>query len=305
MNISTITSWYKFIDIDAFACIYAYKELLQLQHKNVEAVISATLNESITQKYRSLDFYTHTLWNKWKREFIIMDVSDPSHFEKFVDLNKISNIFDHHPWFENYRDKKIWQNAIIKPIGAAATLIYEEYQKYNLLKNISPLSAELLGIAIVSNTLNFQARITLQEDIIAYDTLKRYFDYFSNSEQWYYNEVQSTIENNIINALHNDSKLIHSELFIAQLEVRNAEYIKNNYWDIIKDFLSSQHVSISFLNIIEIGKWRNIIICNDEKSLHYLQWYFPEFTCNENNNTIITPHVLLRKEILTRIYQDN
>ena len=137
-KVKIITSANRYIDIDAFACIFAYHELLNLKNEKSEIVVTAELNASITKKYRNINI-NNKIPDPENKEFIVMDVSEPEHFEKFIDLDLVSQIFDHHPGFENYWKEKIGNNAVIEPIGAAATLIYREYKKGNLLNKMSPL----------------------------------------------------------------------------------------------------------------------------------------------------------------------
>jgi nanoRNase/pAp phosphatase (c-di-AMP/oligoRNAs hydrolase) len=300
---TTITSGHKFIDIDALACIFAYKELLDLKNKKSEIVITAGFNSSITKKYRNISF-NNKFSKSENQEFVIMDVSDPEHFEKFVELNSVSHIFDHHPGFETYWSEKIGDNSVIEPIGAAATLIFREYKKEGLLDKISPLSAELLAVAILSNTLNFQAKITKEEDKIAYEELKNFFLYLPVFEKQYFSEVQANIENNILDSLKNDSKQINPELFIAQLEVWDSDHTIHNFQKEIRLFLQSVNSKVSFLNLIELNKKRNTIICTDNETLEYIKKYFPEFKFDAERKMAITPHVILRKEIITKIYEN-
>jgi hypothetical protein len=58
------------------------------------------LNYSVPEKYRDLKFFdkNHSVVNNYQNiNYTIMDVSDPSNFEKFVNRNKVKKIYDHHP----------------------------------------------------------------------------------------------------------------------------------------------------------------------------------------------------------------
>ncbi|MFA5986283.1 MAG: DHH family phosphoesterase [Parcubacteria group bacterium] len=300
MKNKIITSCHIFIDIDALACIFAYKELLDLKNEKVEMITTAKFNASITAKYRKINFKNKLPYAE-NMEFIVMDISEPDYFEEFVDLNSVSHIFDHHSGFETYWNTKIGKNAVIEHVGAAATLIYREYKKENLLNKISPLSAELLAVAILSNTLNFQSKITKQEDEMAYEELKKFFNYTPDFEKDYFLEVQKNIEKNVIDSLKNDSKQVNSELFIAQLEVWDSEHIIHNFSKEIQTFLQSPNSKFSFLNLIELSKKNNILIFNDRTTLEYIKKHFPEFNYNLKNNTATTSNVILRKEIIKKI----
>ncbi len=304
MKTKIITSGKKYIDIDAFACLFAYKELLDLKNQKSKIVTTAKFNASITKKYRNINFNKETP-NLENVEFIILDLSDPNYFEKFLDLNLVSHIFDHHIGFEDFWKQKIGNKCVIESIGAAATLVFREYKKARLLDKISPLSAELLAVAILSNTLNFQAKITKEEDKIAFKELINFFDYSETFKEQYFLEVQKNIEENIFDSLKNDSKKLNSELFIAQLEVWDLERITSNFQKEIKQFLQSANSKVSFLNLIGINEKKNILICNNDETLEYIKHYFPEFNFQSGKKIIITPHVILRKEIIAKISKNN
>ena len=73
----------------------------------------------------------------------------------------------------------------------------------------------------------------------------------------------------------------------------------------IDKFIHDTYEEISFLNIIVIWEKYNLIIFRDNKSLNYIKQYFSEFRYDEKRKNAITPHVILRKEILTKIYKNN
>lgn len=299
-----VTSGHEFIDIDAFACICAYKELLLLKKCDVQAIITSHLNASITKKYRERVFYetnTTILDRKKIINYVLVDVSDPAHFEDFVDEDLVSHIFDHHSGFEKYWANKLGDKAIIEPLGAAATLIVREYKNEELLHQISAESAELLAVAIISNSLNFQAKITKDEDHLAYRELQKYFNYTENFAQDYFLEVQQNIERDITLALKDDGKSISEELYITQLEVWDADHIIDHFHTAISKYLNMREEQIAFANIIDLSKNRNIVIFRNCESLQWAQKHFPEFSYDEKKNVAITNHVLLRKEILAHL----
>ena len=231
MNVSVapntiVTSGFRFIDIDAFACVYAYQELLRLQGQPVQAVITATL-------------------------------------------------------------------------------IVREYQKAGLLSKISPMAAELLAVVILSNTLNFKAKITVDEDRQTYRAMRTLFETADDFESEYFSEVQRAIEADFLVALRDDSKRFIIEgktFFIGQLEVWDSADIMENRLDEIMQFLRDTTEETSFLNFIELGRGRNTLIFRDVVSLETMQGYFPEFEYDLERNIAITLHVILRKEILPRLH---
>ncbi len=302
-----LTTGCKFADIDAFACLYAYKELLDLEAKPNEVIIEGELNYSIVSKYKKYKFYkTQFNYEEFNRNFsvIIVDVSNPEMFPKFVKEGKVAEVIDHHKGFEEYWYERIGDRAIIEWIGAAATLVWRRYKKSGMHTKISPISAELLAAAIISNTLNFQAKITQQEDKDSYEELKSYFEFHKNFEENYFKEVQNAIEDDLLSALKNDSK-IENNLMIGQLEIWKADKLFKDKLDVLQQFLNSSKKEYSFLNLIEIGKNRNIIMCKDKKTYKFIINLTRKFSDNlkfdDKKLLIYTPNVILRKELLNQL----
>lgn len=298
MHHRIITSGSKFLDIDAFACLVAYNELMDLIGNPSTIVTAADPNKSVPHRFISRIILPSACEVHDNKKFIIMDVSDPKYIDPCVDIESVEYIFDHHPGFNIFWQQRIGKNAIIEPIGAAATLIVREYKKHNLLPKISPISAELLALAILSNTLYFQLKISTKEDFEAYNELKQYFFSSKSFEKEYFEEVQNNIENNLQIALKTDCKSFGDDLCIAQLEVWNANSVIDKK-DIIEGFLLNQKEKIAFINIVELEKKRSLWIFRDEKSLSAMQKIFP-YSKSIEQNIIITPHAILRKEILQK-----
>lgn len=99
-------------------------------------------------------------------------MSEPHIIEKIAPLDKVTEIFDHHFGFETYWKDKLGEKAKIEPIGAAATLIWEEYKKRGFENSISHESATLLAYAIISNTVHFLFDMTSERDKIALKELR-------------------------------------------------------------------------------------------------------------------------------------
>src|SRR3989339_1111560 len=154
-----ITAGEKYNDIDALGCGVAYQKLLEPQGKSAAVVFRGPLNESVTKTIRSWDYDLQValLNNAAEFNYILVDVSEPSHFAKFVILDQVVEIFDHRYGFQDYWLERLGDKSRIDLVGACATLIWEEYKKAGLAKNIDTVSANLLSTAIVSNTLNMQA----------------------------------------------------------------------------------------------------------------------------------------------------
>lgn len=305
MNI--ITSGYRYLDIDAYAGIIAYAELLQKQGLDAHAVSTASLNESITPTLRSwpvnlLTTYQATL----KDTFTLIDISEPDFFDSFVNLTDIDRILDHHPGYEQYWQDKIGGKSTIEPVGAACTLVFEEWVKQGLLYQISTTSARLLMCGILDNTLNFGAQITTSRDEFAYRQLARYADLPMDWAAQYFNECQETIDKNPVAAIEGDIKLVvyparTDTLRVGQVTVWHAQNIIDNYQADLEDTFQ-QHPEKWFINLISVGEKRSYFMCTDKD---VQRWLSSLLGVQFNGSIAIAERLWLRKEIFQQAIDQN
>ena len=296
-----VTSGSRYIDIDAYASIIAYAKFLNLKGNNAIAYSSSPLNESVTASLRN-NKYTisrHVDFNN-DDKFIILDVSDPNFFDKSVDMNRIIHIIDHHYGFENYWDSNHNINAIIENIGAVATIIFELYEKENLLDSLDKDICLLLMAAILDNTLNFKAKPTTSRDINAYTKLEKLANLNFNYAEFYFNECEQTIKNNLKAAILNDTKLDNTggkvPHVFAQLAVWDASNIIDNI-NLVHETLST-FKEPWLMNLISLKDVKSFLISNDNTIKSDIE---QTFNCTFNNDIAILPDVWLRKEIIKKL----
>lgn len=296
-----VTSGSRYIDIDAYASIIAYAKFLNLKGKNAIAYSSSPLNESVTtslknNKYtisRQLDFTKDD-------KFIILDVSDPDFFDKSVDMPRIIQVIDHHYGFENYWNSKSNVNTIIEKIGSVATIIFELFEKENLLENLDKDMCLLLMSAILDNTLNFKAKVTTSRDIKAYKKLENLANLNFNYAEFYFNECETEINNNLKKAILNDTKLDNTGEKIppvfAQLTVWNSSNILNNI-NLIYESLGT-FKKPWLMNLISLKDGKSYLISNDKNIKFNLE---TTFNCKFINDIAVLSDVWLRKEIIKKL----
>ena len=209
--IKVITSGSAYLDIDAYACCIAYAELLNLQGIPTRAVSSAKPNASVSKTVLGwgavLDDYRPTSSD----EFVLVDVSDYHHFDPMVALDRVVEVIDHHPGFEEYWSQTLGSAADIRSIGAAATQVFQRWKAAGLLSSISEQSAALLATAILDNTLNFTGQMTTTADIDAYAELVLHAKLTEDWPSHYFLECQASIESDISAALAADLKRMKPE----------------------------------------------------------------------------------------------
>jgi len=294
-----VTTGNKFTDIDGLACVLAYEELLN--KKGIEAThfLSDNFTESVPALVKDLGYKIKTeipyIDNDTK--FIVTDISEPKFFPEFIDIEKIEKIFDHHFGNEEFWKEKLGDNSVIREIGACATLIYQEWVKEGLLDSISPLSANLLITAIISNSLNFKASVTKDEDIQAYKDLLQYSNLPRNWTEKYFEAVTKGILIDPIASLKTDTKVIdfkEQQISIGQLEVWDgSSIIKDNLKDII-NMLNNNSLK-GFVTIANIGQGINYLICTDPNFQKLLK---EKIGANFIYDFCTTDKLYLRKELI-------
>lgn len=293
-----VTSGSKYLDIDAYACSIAYAQLLNLLGINAKAVSTANLNNSITNSLRNLNTKLDNYQVKDDDQYVVVDVSNPDFFDKFVKQENIIKVIDHHVGFEKYWNNIIMNNANIEFIGAAATLVYEEYEKNNMQDKISIDVAKLLMAAILDNTLNFTATVTSNRDKNAYKKMQEIVG-CKDFDKLYFNECQLQIEENLEDTIKNDTKTekISDNLprVFAQLTVWNKDFLLANIQKIKKILGSIDDEWM--LNIICLQDKRSYIVADNKnvqvKLQNLLQSQFDDFIMPLKS-------VMLRKEIIKR-----
>ncbi len=201
-----ITSGKKYIDIDGYAGMFAYRQLLQSLEYNAYAVTSAYLNESIPKAITCMNFKFDNVTINEKTKFIILDISNPEFLDIFVNKNNIIEIIDHHTGYEKY-----WNNFNIKKqiefIGSICTIIFEKYVENNKESLLTPNMCKILIAGILDNTLNLKSNNTTKRDIDAYQKLLHIGQIDENWADIYFNSCYENLEENLEESIKNDIKL--------------------------------------------------------------------------------------------------
>lgn len=295
-----ITAGWPYIDIDAYAGIIAYSELLELQNIEAAAVSTAPLNESIPPLVKQ--------WKtKLKRKYIatnqdrytLIDISDPEYFEKFVDLDQVTQVIDHHTGFEEYWKSRINKEAKIEFIGAACTLVYEYWQAAGLLQEISQTSARLLICGILDNTLNFKARVSTSRDEKAYDDLVALADLPKDWPQTYFECCEKAITSDIAGALDKDIKHIdfrtyNQNLIFAQVVLWDAPAFFAKNINVLDDYMK-QFDKGWFINLISLKQGQSYFYANDTS---VKEWLIKLLALKSDDVLLTSNRLWLRKEVV-------
>ena len=263
-----VTAGSAYLDIDAYACMVATAELLELSGIKSVAFSEAPCNYSVCKFLKEEGQITDIFPSDTDAQnvgYIIVDVSDPEFLKKSVPLDNVIAVYDHHVGSEDYWADRIAGNSHIEFIGAAATLIYREWKSCGLQDKMKRSTALLLIAAILDNTLNLTSSNTAAEDIEVFNEL---CEKENIGKEWcalYFSEVQKNVESDLKNAIFNDIKAVSdNEILperVAQLCVWNVKSILERLSEIRQWFAESGEGWM--INVIDINHQCNYFICDD------------------------------------------
>lgn len=267
-NTILITAGSNYLDIDAYACMVALSELMNLRGENAIAYSGAVCNYSVCRSLTEESPIMTELpegFSTQDARYIIVDVSDPEYIKDTAPIDQIVEVYDHHVGFEEYWTSRIGEGARIEFIGAAATLIYREWKKAALQDRMKPSTARLLLAAILDNTLNLTSSNITPEDMDAYAELCRLGGTDEAFRAEYFAEVQRNVEADLKNALLNDLKKIGQNPVlpsnIAQMCVWDADGMFKRLPD-IRSWLGGSSGGW-LLNLIDINRGCGYFVCDD------------------------------------------
>lgn len=301
-NLLLITAGSTYLDIDAYSCMVAMAELLNLHGKEAIAYSKAPCNYSICDFLTTEGQILHEFPSDISEEtanYIIVDVSDPEFLKSSVPLDRVIEVYDHHVGFERFWRERIGEGEHIEFIGAAATLIYREWQKSGVQNQMSRETALLLIAAILDNTLNLTSSNTTKEDIEVFNALCAYSSVNDGFRAMYFSEVQKSVEADLKNALFGDIKTVQGNSVIpprvAQLCVWNAESIIARI-----DQIRSWFAPLSepwLINIIDLSENYSYFVCDDVQIQKKIE---PVFDVIFEGSVARTKKAYLRKEIIKK-----
>lgn len=219
-----------YADIDVLACVAAYTQLLRLTNREADGIISAPWNQTIPQ---SIKLWPIQIENALtipveQCRFVLVDVSDPNFMEKFVTLESVIEVFDHHYGHELFWKQRLPHATTIDKVGSCATLIWEKFKEYGCESLISSVNANLLYTAIFSNTLNFKSHVTSERDVRASDELLHHVTLPNDWQGQYYAEVAQGLNQDLHKHICADTKTIfleNGQVYFGQIELLNASSI--------------------------------------------------------------------------------
>ncbi len=285
-------------DLDGFACAIAYAELLRHQGGEAEACITGTPHpeaQYIMETYKfAYPRHTHTA----DSQVILVDASTLAGLPKTVNPMKVIEIIDH----RQINEVKDFPKAKthIEFVGAAATLIAEKF-RYGRLQP-STMTATLLYGAIISNTLNFQAKLTTNRDKIAATWLQQQLDLGPDFIQAMFEAKSDLAGSKLKQRFDQDfGKFIFGDwkVGVVQLEMLHVKkFWKEREAEILKELeaIKKKHkLNTVFLTCIDLEEGFNLFVSTDAKTQGILKETVGVLF--DGNHYAFRDGVIMRKEI--------
>jgi len=298
-----VTTGRGFTDIDGFACVLAYANLLRKEGNEVIAYLPSPINHSVPEYVSSWDLSYSTIHPIQPEDrFVIMDVSDPTQLPEGVQDSSVIELYDHHFGFEEYWDIRLHKMSKIEAVGACATLVVEELSKRSP-NNISPYDANLLALAIVSNTLNFRANVTHKRDKEAFGCLLPFLTLEKEWVQNYFSSNDTHVYANPDNSIQGDTKVVHSpflqgNLAIAQLELWEGELFIEKNIAVINQMIQTCVAPHWVLTVVNIKDGHNYLYTTSQAVKDVLK---EKIGATFEGDRGTTKTLMLRKEILREL----
>ncbi|MCX6807606.1 MAG: DHH family phosphoesterase [Patescibacteria group bacterium] len=290
-------------DLDAVACIFAYQEFLTKTGSKVKIWLNGKPRDEA--KFIIKKFHLKlpkSIKNPAKiNEFILADASDIRGIDPKIQLKQVIEIIDH----REVQDAHLFPNAKIQieKVGAAATLIAEKFYE----KRITPSkeSAILLYSAVISNTLNFQAKVATDRDLKMSKWLKSCVEISDSLPEEMFAAKSNLNGENLKARFHQEFAwfdLASKKIGIVQLEIINGEkLILERHAELIgnlNNIIKNYRLDFGFVTIVDLNhgcNWFMTENANMQKILHEI------FKIKFENNVAVKNSLIMRKELVPLI----
>jgi len=287
-------------DLDGLASAIAYGEFLQKTDKKVVVGIIGVPHEEAQYVLDRFGFeYPQILSNTDDfNEIILVDASDLNGLEGKIAAEKVIEIIDHRKVHQ--ADKFPYAKVQIELVGAAATLISEKFIQNKIA--ISKESATLLYAAIISNTLNFQGKVTTERDKKAAIWLNKIAQLPENFWRDLFLAKSDLSGNKLAERIEGDFAWFtmgKKKIGIAQIEMIGSKKLLqeriNEILETLKVLQEKMDLDYIFQNTIELEEIKNFFVTSDPKSQKLLEKILKlKFT----NNIAERSSLIMRKEIV-------
>ena len=205
-------------DLDGTACSVAEAEFLVRQGEEAVAGLFGKLHREAQAVIRT--FNLEWPFNAMEvidqvDEIVLTDASDLRGLPPQIDPQKVTVIIDHRK--EYNPDDFPNADLQIELVGSAATLVMEHFMKEGIVPG---KTAAYLLAAIVSNTVNFQNKVTTQRDREAFDWLKNQRELPEDFVQQLFESKSTFTHENLF------IEIEHNNLSVGQIKTRIQAFLE-------------------------------------------------------------------------------
>lgn len=334
-----VTSGPRFTDLDALASAIAYGEIPPEPPLVVlPGPLNQSISKEIRRW--SLNFETNVSGDDYDFVIVDVSELEAMPLFVRQHQDRVVEIYDHHFGFEELWREKLGERAKIEEVGACATLIWEEMKRRKLEDrshacrqagekldievrsanpkispptsnssfplptshfHISPLAANLLYTAIISNSLNLHSPLTTDRDRKALEELKPFTNLPQNWISQYYLDLEREIYLKPEVVIRNDTKVQNikgMQCAFCQLELWNSRDFLREYGNRIEAILKEYGTQAWLFNSPCLNEGRNYLYTKNEVLKNLLRRVM---TITFEGNIGVTNKLWLRKEILRLI----
>ena len=233
---------------------------------------------------------TSRLGNKTK--YICCDISNPAHIEPLAIKTGLFELIDHHFGFEKYWEQQNGVRTDIQVVGACASQVVSRFIAANLKP--SEVEAELLSLAILSNTLCLTNALTSKLDLDSLGYLLPEADWQSLGKELFI-AVEEEFKKDTLGSLLADCYQ-KDQYKIAQLEMWDGGWLDHE--SLFLDIQASNGVT-KLINFVSVAEKSSTIYSDNRDVLGYLQTKFDGSLAK--NKLMTSNRTVLRKEIFREL----
>jgi manganese-dependent inorganic pyrophosphatase len=279
------------------ACAYAYAEFLNKQGTEALAVVFGVPHREAQFVMKEFKIEGFAKGEEHLAEKVVLvDASDLRGLSDKLAPNQVIEIIDHRKIHE--AEKFPNAKSQIELVGSAATLIAEKFKAASI--EPSEEAAALLFSAIVSNTINFQAKVTTDRDQEMAEWLQSFVEIPDDYVHRMFAD-KSAFTKNLKETMEDDYAMFDfgKQVGIAQLEIVDVDnFIDKNKEEIqeaLKTLKKEKEMKLCFLTTIDLEKGFNIFVTIDDETeqilSQVLQISFDERKAKREG-------IIMRKEII-------
>lgn len=291
-------------DLDGIACAIAYSELLGMLGKAARATYYGELGLEVNFVKNFTNYFPvekHEGNYPSDAKFILVDTADLKSIEPIIPPKRVIEIYDHRQLV--VVDKFINAKKFIEQVGSCATLITEEFQRYEIEPNTN--SAIYLYSAIVSNTINFKNSITTLRDARAAEWLNALINLPVDYIKQMFGAKSHITSENLYQLLNQDFAIKvfgDKKVGIAQIEVVDLEEKIFRFNQVIDDAIKKlkrdNQLDYVFFSGIDINEGYNIFHSTDQDSIEV---FAKALEIPELKTGYKTSEIIMRKQMWPKL----